>query len=156
MKRAQLLLGCFRKGDAADPDTYVAAISVVLANYPDDIVAQVTDPMRGLASRSNFLPNVKEVRDACEAIATDRSRRMQEAIHVEKQLRERAEREAEQTRSRPTYAELQARCEAAGFPIGKRDPSYRPSLESKAKAAKEFRDKFDVPDDVWRMIPDAR
>lgn len=61
-----MLFGCYRKGEAEDPDTYAAAVAAVLAAYPTPIVYRVTDPLRGLPGRSRWLPTVAEVRDACE------------------------------------------------------------------------------------------
>lgn len=82
--RAQLMFGCYRKGDANDPDTYTAAVAAVLTRYPPEVVAQVTDPRTGLPSRSDFLPTVKEVHDACELIVEREAR----AVAREKMERE--------------------------------------------------------------------
>lgn len=64
-RRAALLLGCYRKGDAHDPDTYVAAIASILAEYANETVAYVTDPRTGIARRSTWMPSVQEVDLAC-------------------------------------------------------------------------------------------
>lgn len=60
------LVGCYRKGDAENPDVYTAALAVMLADYPAAIVQKVTDPRTGLPGRSQWLPTVAEVRHACE------------------------------------------------------------------------------------------
>jgi hypothetical protein len=65
-QRAKLLLGCYRTGDANDPQVYVAAITAVLARYPEEIITRVSHPVTGLPSKKGWLPTVKEVRDACE------------------------------------------------------------------------------------------
>lgn len=72
-ERAQLLLGCYRSGEANDPETYVAAISATLARYSEQIITDVTHPVSGLPSKKSWLPTVKEVFDACEEQA-DRTR----------------------------------------------------------------------------------
>ncbi len=83
-ERAQLLLGCYRSGEANDPDTYVAAISATLARYSQQIITDVTHPVSGLPAKKSWLPTVKEVFDACEEQAdrtrqqTARERRIQE------------------------------------------------------------------------------
>lgn len=83
-ERAQLLLGCYRSGEANDPDTYVAAISATLARYSQQIITDVTHPVSGLPAKKSWLPTVKEVFDACEEEAnrtrqqTARERRIQE------------------------------------------------------------------------------
>jgi hypothetical protein len=64
-QRAELLLGCYRTGDANDPKTYVAAITAILAHYPEEVITSVTHPVSGLPSKKGWLPTVKEVTDAC-------------------------------------------------------------------------------------------
>lgn len=64
-QRAKLLLGCYRTGDANDPETYVAAITAVLARFPEIVITSVTHPVTGLPSTKSWLPTVKEVLDAC-------------------------------------------------------------------------------------------
>jgi hypothetical protein len=66
-ERTRLMFGCYRKGDANDPDTYTAAIAAVLAEYPAEVIKAVTDPRTGLPRKVSWLPTVKEVSDACDA-----------------------------------------------------------------------------------------
>ena len=66
-ERAKLLFGSYRKGEANDPDTYVAAITAVLSEYTPDVVKRVTDPRLGIARKSKFMPNLCELSEACEA-----------------------------------------------------------------------------------------
>lgn len=66
------MFGCYRRGDANDPDTYVAAVTMVLAHYPADVIKTVTDPFCGLPSKKtesgwSGLPDVADVRTACDA-----------------------------------------------------------------------------------------
>jgi hypothetical protein len=71
------LFGCYRKGDANDPEIYTAAIAAVLADYEPEVIARVTDPRTGLPRKTKFLPNPAEVADACDearkAIAAERA-----------------------------------------------------------------------------------
>lgn len=60
------MFGCYRKGDANDPDTYVAAVAAVLAGYDLEVIRKVTDPRFGLPRRLSWMPTVKEVADACD------------------------------------------------------------------------------------------
>lgn len=102
--RARLLLGCYRTGDANDPDTYVAAIAAILARYPQNIITAVTHPASGLPVKCNWLPTVKEVSDACEAeIAPIAAREAWEA-RLRDQLADRDR--YEEVVPRPTYEEL--------------------------------------------------
>lgn len=106
--RAKVLAGCYRKDDAADPETYAAAISAILTEYPEDIVMRVTDPRSGLPARLQWLPSVKEVRDACEEIAERRRQAELAAAREQAQLRERREWIAKREH-RPTIDELKAK-----------------------------------------------
>lgn len=64
------MFGCYRKGDANDPEIYTAAIAATLADFPPEVQDFVTDPRTGLPSRLKWLPTVAEVREACENSAS--------------------------------------------------------------------------------------
>ncbi len=64
-ERARLLFGCYRTGEANDPDTYTAAIASILCEYPMEVVQHVTDPRTGIARKIKFLPSIPEVDAAC-------------------------------------------------------------------------------------------
>ena len=66
-QRAKLLFGCYRKGDANDPETYTAAVMAILAEYPKEVIHYVTDPRTGIPRKSKFMPNPAEVSEACDA-----------------------------------------------------------------------------------------
>lgn len=68
-ERAKLLLGCYRTGEANDPQTYVAAITAILSRYPEDVITTVTHPATGLPKQKSWLPTIKEVSDACDDAA---------------------------------------------------------------------------------------
>lgn len=68
------MFGCYRRGEANDPDTYVGAITMVLAHYSAAVVKAVTDPYAGLPSQKKDngytgLPDVADVKAACESEA---------------------------------------------------------------------------------------
>ena len=90
-----VLLGCYRKGDAADPEVYTRAIMATLARYPADVVRRVTDPLTGLPSTSNFLPTVAEVIKGCEEIHGPARRAAEWDERTKRQLAEREERDRE-------------------------------------------------------------
>lgn len=60
------MFGCYRKGEANDPATYVAAITLILAEYEPDVIERVTDPRTGIPRQMKFMPNPAEVATACE------------------------------------------------------------------------------------------
>lgn len=122
-ERARTLFGCYRKGDANDPDTYVAAVAAVLSEYPDDTIWTVTDPRAGLPSKVGWLPTVKEVRDACEDHYGPTKRAMEREAAERRQLAERKQLAITDDRPRPTYEELVADCQARGLMIGPKKPA---------------------------------
>lgn len=91
IERARLLFGQFRKGDANDPETYSASIAAVLAEYPDEVIRQATDPRTGLGSRLNWLPTVKEVREFCQEVVDAEARAAQRERDFHWQIAGRAE-----------------------------------------------------------------
>lgn len=77
MERARMLFGCYRRGDANDPETYVAAISVVLSLYDVDLIREVTDPRTGIMTSEkfmSFMPNSGELKVYCDGAASRRAR----------------------------------------------------------------------------------
>ena len=101
MRRAAILLGCFRKGEAEDPEIYVASVAAMLSIYPQEIVYRVTDPRTGLPGKMKWLPSVAEVRQVCERemepirIARAREAKREETRHiVDARARSRVPREA--------------------------------------------------------------
>ena len=73
------MFGCYRRSEAADPDTYTGAIALVLAHYPMEVVEVVTDPYAGLPGRKtesgwSGLPDVADVREACDNEVARRTR----------------------------------------------------------------------------------
>lgn len=93
-ERARLLLGCYRRGDANDPDTYVAAITATLARYPQEVIKAVTHPATGLPIKQDFLPTVREVYLACEAIEIPQREAKARQARIDRQLADRAAFEA--------------------------------------------------------------
>jgi hypothetical protein len=65
-ERARLLVGCYRKADAADPEVYARAIVAVLMRYPKPVVVAVTEPATGLPSKIKWLPSIAEIVEACD------------------------------------------------------------------------------------------
>lgn len=77
IERAKVLFGSYRRGDANDPDAYVAAISAVLSIYDTDLIREVTDPRTGIATSEkymSFMPNAGELKVYCDTIANRRDR----------------------------------------------------------------------------------
>jgi hypothetical protein len=76
-QRAALLCGCYRRGDANDPDTYIAAVAAVLAMFDFDIIREATDPRLGISTSEKFrafMPNSGELKAYCDALAERKER----------------------------------------------------------------------------------
>jgi hypothetical protein len=121
-QRAKFLLGAFRRDDANDPEIYVDTIAAILSDYPQDVIAAITDPRAGIQTRQHWPPSPYEVKQACEAEM--RPRREGEAhARLEAQLARRAEFDAEDEarKSHPTRAELEAKLGRTIEPSRRRD-----------------------------------
>lgn len=67
LEKAGLMFGCYRKGDANNPEIYTAAIAATLAEFSPEVIEFIADPRTGLPAKCKFLPTVAEVREACES-----------------------------------------------------------------------------------------
>lgn len=65
-RKAGHLLNLYRKGDAQDPETYVAGLAAVLSEYDPAVVDYVCDPRTGIARRLKWLPTIAEIADECD------------------------------------------------------------------------------------------
>jgi hypothetical protein len=61
------LFACYPHATPNRPKEYTAAVVALLAEYPAEVVAVVTDPRRGLATRCKFLPTIAELTEALES-----------------------------------------------------------------------------------------
>lgn len=129
-----MLFGQFRKGDANDPKTYTASIAAVLAEYPEDVIRQATDPRTGLGSHLDWLPTVKEVRDFCCEIVEAEARAAQRERDLQTQIAGRAEYEAARAKA-PSRADIRAKLSLPTKPVQPLEPA---KLYAKVKAAQEL------------------
>jgi hypothetical protein len=75
--RAKFLLGCYRRDNANDPDSYVLACSLVLARYDEALIREVTDPRTGIQTTEKFrafAPNAGELKHYCDEQAAVKAR----------------------------------------------------------------------------------
>ena len=105
LESAKSLLGCFRTGDAGDPETYSHAIAAVLSMYSADVVQYVCDPRTGLPCKLKWMPSVSEVRSACDEHADFIFRIDQAAIEKER-MRDQGRLPPPPEKPRPTLAEM--------------------------------------------------
>jgi hypothetical protein len=129
--RAKILLGCYRTGEANDPETYVAAVTAVLSHFPEEVITSVTHPVTGLPKKSSWLPTIKEVNDACnEAIEPIRQHEARlKRIKEQLEMREREDRG-----EKPTMEHLKAKY-GPNWGIGRHNPiAERSANEAENKA----------------------
>lgn len=67
IRAASRLIGSVPHGKPADPETYAAAISAALADYPIGVIEECCDPRTGLVRKLDYLPTVKQVIDWCDS-----------------------------------------------------------------------------------------
>ena len=67
LERMNLLMGCYRRSDANDPEIFGRAIVAVFRRFPESVVIAVTEPATGLPVKIKFLPSIAEIAEACEA-----------------------------------------------------------------------------------------
>lgn len=92
---AAMLIGCYPNGKPADPQTYVAAITALLAEFPHEVVRRVTDPRFGVQRHCKFLPTIAELSDALEVEMVPlrrqwREEKIRREEEIERQIRARA------------------------------------------------------------------
>jgi hypothetical protein len=68
------LLDCFGRASVGDPDIWIDEVAAILMRYDEAIVAEAFQPGVGLQSRCRFLPDMPDIREACEAVAAERAR----------------------------------------------------------------------------------
>lgn len=73
-QQARLLFSAYRKGDFADPDSFVLQLGLVLERYSDEIIAAVCSPLTGLQRRRREPPSLAHVVEACEDESKRRER----------------------------------------------------------------------------------
>ncbi len=94
-KIAEILLGCYRKGEVDNPQVYTAAVVEVLSAYPTEVMIQVADPVNGLPGKLKFLPTISEIKAECELHAEPLRRQAERDKRIAEQLAERNKREQE-------------------------------------------------------------
>jgi hypothetical protein len=151
---AKLILGSYRADQAADPDIYVTAITLLLSRYPPDIGARLTDPKDGVAGKYKWLPTVSEVKEEAEAILEAERQANYRADQLRKQwqLRDQVEREAkaETPEHRAKVVErVKNEMRAHGFKFAGDDRIKPVETPETVKA------KFGLSDEQWKSLPDA-
>jgi hypothetical protein len=147
-KGAARLLGCYRSGDANDPETYVTAVVAVLEQYPVEIIRAVTAPATGLASKLKWLPAVAEIRDACEELGRTTKYAREWEAQARAQITGREALAIEHQRPRKTYEQIVAEFRDIGIMIG---PKGKTAVD-----VQEIRKRMGISQADWDAIPNAK
>ena len=65
-ERGKMLSSCYRLDQMRDPDGYVQNVAIVLSQYPNEVIAYITDPRTGIQRQSKWPPTVSEIIEACD------------------------------------------------------------------------------------------
>ena len=75
--KAKAICGCYRRDEAHDPETFAAALALVLTEFPKSVVDYVADARTGVSTVYRMgLPQVGQIEEFCEQIE-ERQRRLQ-------------------------------------------------------------------------------
>lgn len=159
MKAARRLFGQYRRPEAADPDQFTHDVATIFSGYPVETVEYVLNGNTGLAANPipdpktgqvwKGLPDLADVKKACENHYGPVRRRMQREQQAREQLEERERLAIADHRSKKTYEELQADCHARGLMIGTAKP--QPATFD----ATAFCAEHGISKDQWDAIPNA-
>ena len=72
-----MLYGGYHRVSPHDPETYVMAVTAVLAHFDDDVIREVTDPLIGIATKEKFRdwpPNAGQLKAYCDEVQAYRLR----------------------------------------------------------------------------------
>lgn len=107
---ATRLFSAYPKSDYADPDAAHGAIVNVLKAYPLKVIDRLTNETKGeaLQLKHKWPPKLAEIKEAAEAIMTEKAREQRRADRVAQQQADTAERMAPRE-GRPSYADLLAK-----------------------------------------------
>jgi hypothetical protein len=144
-----VLFGCYRKGDANDPDRYIGAVIAVLSDYPEDTIRHVTDPRTGVSTKyPDYMPNAGQVRQACEDHYGPTRRAVEREAAEQRQLAER-KRLMPPEGPKKTYEELVADCRARGLMIGGKSPPVVQPLD-------DWLDQMGISREQFDAVPNAK
>jgi hypothetical protein len=159
-ERARLLFGQYRKGDANDPEIYVATVAAILSDYPPETMRYVTDPRTGIAANPladpetgrmwTGMPDAANVKRACELHHMPTRKMMEREEAIRRQLHERQILALEHQRPRKTYEQLEAELAEVGIFIG--TDGKRP----KAFDVNGFREAHGITKEQWDAIPNGK
>jgi len=78
LRKAKAICGCYRRDEAHDPETFAAALALVLSEFTVAVIEYAVDPRTGVSTEYRMgLPQVGQIHEFCER-AEERQRRLAE------------------------------------------------------------------------------
>lgn len=142
---ARLIFGCYRADQFSDPEIFVTATATVLAGYPKEVGAQLSNPATGIASKFKWPPAIAEIREACEQMVAPTQRAQARQAAIAKQLQERDEWESA-PRPKQSYEEFKIEMAERGMPIDHASRTFETVAAVKAR--------FGISDEQWDAMKD--
>ena len=62
----RIIFSCYRADQYSDPDGYMDSLGAVLEQYPNDVIAYITDPRTGVQRHHKWPPTISEIVEACD------------------------------------------------------------------------------------------
>ena len=151
--RAQGVLGAYRRGDFADPESYLVQLGMVLEKYDDAVIEAVTSPITGIQRTCAFPPSLAEFVQFIEEHIRRATYTAQYDQRSREQLREREEFERSTKTETPEHrAAVVQRCKDEVRAKGFRFPEDKtPHRETPASV----RNRFGLSQEQWDEIPDS-
>lgn len=86
---SRLIFGCYRADQFSDPEVFVTAVASILAQYPQEVGGQLSNPKTGIAGQCKWPPSIAEIREACDRFIAPAHRAMARQASIEEQFQER-------------------------------------------------------------------
>lgn len=64
--KATALFGSFKRAETHDPDRFITGVTAIFTMYPVDVVTFLCDPTQGLPVMCDWLPTMREIKEACD------------------------------------------------------------------------------------------
>jgi hypothetical protein len=128
------MVDAYPNGRASITDSYLGNMANMLCQYPRLVALQCADPIRGVPTKSKFIPTIADVVEWCDPRTNDMQKTVSRDEHIEAQLRAREEWEKSE-QARPAWRPDRR----ANLFVGEKMPRYAEMVErSKKEDQKDF------------------
>jgi hypothetical protein len=143
------MIDAYPNGRAAITDSYIGNMAALLCQYPRVVALLCANPIKGVATKTTFIPTVAEVVKFCEPLTADLLRSVARENRIKEQLDERDRVEAERAQCpKQTLDELKT--EMAGRGI-----HWHNTPKPHGETAATVQAKLGLTPEQWADLPDA-